>query len=136
VSSASASVLDASALLAFLQREQGQERVADALTSGSAISAVNVSEVVAKLRDSRAPEATIRQALDALIARGLEVIPFDEPLAFAAGFLRPVTRELGLSLGVRACLALGQNRQAPVLTADRGWADIAPAVGVEVRVIR
>jgi ribonuclease VapC len=136
VSSASPAVLDASALLAFLQREPGQERVADALTPGSAISTVNLSEVVAKLRDANAPETIIRHALNGLLARGLEVVPFDEALAFTAGFLRPVTRELGLSLGDRACLALGQSRQQPVLTADRGWADVARAVGIDVRLIR
>jgi ribonuclease VapC len=129
-------VLDASALLAFLQHEPGHERVTEALSSASAISAVNLSEVVAKLRDTHAPEATIRQALNGLLARGLEVVPFDEALAFAAGFLRPVTREFGLSLGDRACLALGLGRAQPVLTADRRWADVAHVVGLEVRTIR
>ncbi len=130
------SVLDASALLAFLQREPGQERVAEAIAPGSAISAVNVSEVVAKLRDASTPEPAIRQSLDSLAARGLEVVPFDRSLALAAGFLRPLTRELGLSLGDRACLALGRVRGQPVLTADRGWTAVAGALGVDVRVIR
>jgi ribonuclease VapC len=136
VSSASAAVLDASALLAFLQREPGHQQATDALSSGSAISAVNLSEVVAKLRDTNAPETTIRQALSGLMARGLAVIPFDEALAFATGCLRPVTREFGLSFGDRASLALGQARNEPVLTADRGWTDVARVVGVDVRIIR
>jgi ribonuclease VapC len=136
VSSARAGVLDASALLVFLLREPGHDRVGDALTQGSAISAVNIAEVVAKLRDANAPETTIRQVLNRLAARGLEVVPFDEALALATGFLRPVTRVFGLSLGDRACLALGQLRKQPVLTADRGWADVASIVGLDIRVIR
>ena len=129
-------VLDASALLAFLQREPGQDRVAEAIAQGSAVSTVNFSEVVAKLRDANVPESTIRQSLAGLVARGLEVAPFDEALAIAAGFLRPHTRERGLSLGDRACLALGRARGQPVLTADRGWASLPDTVGVDVRVIR
>ncbi len=130
------SVLDASALLALLQREPGQERVAEAIARGSAISAVNLSEVVAKLRDAGVPESAIQQSLEGLAARGLDVVPFDEVLAMAAGFLRPHTRSLGLSLGDRACIALGRARGQPVLTADRSWTRVSSAIGVEVRVIR
>jgi PIN domain nuclease of toxin-antitoxin system len=45
-----------------------------------------------------------------------------------------VTRQAGLSLGDRACLALGLTRGLPVLTADRVWAQLD--VGVEVVVCR
>jgi PIN domain nuclease of toxin-antitoxin system len=39
-----------------------------------------------------------------------------------------------LSLGDRACLALGLARQAPVLNGDRGWRDLN--IGFEVIVFR
>jgi len=38
-----------------------------------------------------------------------------------AAALRPLTRRHGLSLGDRACLALGWRPRLPVLTADRAW---------------
>ncbi len=52
----SSAVLDASALLALLNDEQGGALVAAALDRGAAIGAVNLSEVVAKLAESGMPE--------------------------------------------------------------------------------
>lgn len=111
-------VLDASALLALLNREPGEERVADALAAGAIISAVNLSEVVAKLAEIGMPEAEIREAVEPL---GLGVVDFDAEGAFTAGLLRPTTRAAGLSLGDRACLSLGKQSGIPVLTADQSW---------------
>lgn len=123
-------VLDASALLALLQGERGAESLADGLAE-SAISAVNLSEVAAKLAEAGLPELELREALGPL---GLEVVPFDEELAYRAGLLRPATRGQGLSLGDRACLALARARGLPAVTTDRAWKKLA--LGVEVRVLR
>ena len=125
------SVLDASALLAALTDEPGSDVVAAALATGPAVSAVNLSEVVAKLADAGAPETDIRQALSGL---GLEVIDFDADLAYMAGLLRPSTKSAGLSLGDRACLTLAQRLGRQALTTDRAWLGLLP--DVEVRVIR
>ena len=123
-------ILDASALLALLNDEPGSDAVAAALTAAS-ISAVNLSEVVAKLADYGMSETEMRHALDAL---GLEVVHFDHELAYAAGLLRPATRSLGLALGDRACLALGLRQGTPVLTCDQRWsrADLP----LEIRIVR
>jgi ribonuclease VapC len=119
-------VLDASALLALLQNEPGAERVAELLSDG-AVSAVNLSEVVAKLADHGMPATDIREALDGL---PLDVHAFDREAAFAAGELRRITRAAGLSLGDRACLALAAHLGVTAVTADRAWTrfadDIAP----------
>jgi PIN domain nuclease of toxin-antitoxin system len=45
-----------------------------------------------------------------------------------------LTRHAGLSLGDRACLALGEGLGYPVITADRVWASLD--LGIEVVVIR
>ena len=124
-------VLDASAVLAVIKREPGEDRVAEALDAGAVVSAVNLSEVVAKLAAARAPEAGIRARIEAL---RLDVAPFDADAAFAAGLLIPLTRSAGLSLGDRACIALGQRRGLPVLTADTAWAGLGR--GVEITVLR
>lgn len=123
-------VLDASALLAILNREPGSEQWADAVADGL-ISAVNLSEVVARLLDLGMPVADIRRAIDPL---DLEVVPFEAVQAWTAGLLRPATKAAGLSLGDRACLALGRRMKLPVLTADGVWK--IPKVGVQVRLMR
>ena len=114
-------VLDASALLALLQNEPGAEVVAIRLTQ-SVISAVNLSEVVAKLVDHGLPEADLRAALDVL---DTDVRAFDAAAAYAAGELRRLTRDAALSLGDRACLTLATRLGAVAVTADRSWAKLA-----------
>ena len=123
-------VLDASAILALLNDEEGAEAVARSLPEAS-VSAVNLSEVAGKLFDLGMPERDVREAIDAL---GLEIHPFDREMAFEAGLLRRATSRQGLSLGDRACLALGKMLGRPVLTADRSWR--AVRAGVRIRVIR
>jgi ribonuclease VapC len=123
-------VLDASALLALLNEEPGNEVVAESIP-GATISAVNLSEVVAKLVEAGMPDDAVRSALGDL---GIEIRVFDGEAAYLTGALRPQTRKLGLSLGDRACVALGLQLSLPVLTADRNWKELD--VGVEVQVIR
>ncbi|MEZ0321389.1 MAG: type II toxin-antitoxin system VapC family toxin [Thermus sp.] len=123
-------LLDASALLAYLHREPGFEEVRQALREGAAISAVNLAEVVGKLR-SKGKDAD--RIVARLLAMGLEVVPFTLEEALEAGTLDPLTRPLGLSLGDRACLATGKVRGLEILTADRAWSQVP---GVRVRVVR
>ncbi|MGH9367521.1 MAG: type II toxin-antitoxin system VapC family toxin [Thermoanaerobaculia bacterium] len=123
-------VLDASALLALLNSEPGSRIVEESL-SGAAISAVNLSEVISKLSERGMPQPAIRTAIEGL---GLDVRPFDTAMAYTAGGLRPSTRGLGLSLGDRACLALGISLTAPVLTTDRNWKKLK--IGAKIRAIR
>ncbi len=52
----------------------------------------------------------------------------------ACGDLVAQTSPLGLSLGDRACLALGLALKAPVYTADKSWKKVK--VGARIHVIR
>lgn len=125
-------VLDASAVLAFLFEEAGAEKVSPVLETGSGlISSVNYAELVSKLIDQGMPPAIIRETLFGL---ELQLVDHDEAQAFVTGELRTVSKAFGLSLGDRACLALGIIKQLPVLTADHVWLKVP--VQTEVRVIR
>ena len=124
-------VIDASALLALLQGEPGADVVAGLLIRG-VMSAVNLSEVVAKLTEHGMPAEAARTALDGL---PIDVHPFDREAAHSAGELRSVTRSAGLSLGDRACLALAMRLGVTAVTADRAWASLGERIGV-VTVIR
>lgn len=123
-------VLDASAVLALVGAEPGWKRVAEALPE-AVVSAVNLSEVVAKLADRGIPAGEIRTLLGGL---GLTVVEFDSEAAYAAGELRRLEGGRRLALGDRACLALARSRSAVALTADRDWARLD--AGIEVELIR
>ena len=124
--------LDASAILAVLFREPGANVIKAHYDEGI-VSSVNLSEVVSKLSDRGMPSSEAREFLSEL---GLAVRPFDERLAYIAGALRESTRPKGLSLGDRACLALGIAEAVPVVTVDTIWAEVSEAIGVEVVLAR
>lgn len=125
-------VLDASALLALLLDEPGAGKVRTVLVD-SAMTTVNVAEVIGHFARADASENDIRSLLDPL---PFERIPFDEELAYAAGLLLTVTKPAGLSFGDRACLALARRLRVKALTADRGWGPVADTIGIEVETIR
>ena len=129
-------VLDASALLAFILGEAGRETVGAALDEGAVINAVNYGEVLSRLGDRGDEPATAHQRLErqGLIGGLLEMIPLLGEDAVTIARLRPATRNQGLSLSDRACLATALRLQRPVLTADRGWAMVD--VGVSIQLIR
>lgn len=121
-------VFDSSAVLAVAFEEEGAEAAVRWLSDGI-ISAVNASEVVARIVDLG---ASGEEARASLLGFGLEIRPFDAALAVAAGLLRTATRGQGRSLGDRACMALAIREQARVVTADRAWAALDLDVQVEL----
>ncbi len=130
------SVLDASALLAYLQGELGSPVVQEALAAGAVINIVNYAEVLSRLSDAgEDPETASRRLSEqGLIGGLLEVIPMTEEDAVSIAKLRVATKPRGLSLGDRACLSTGLRFGWPVVTADRVWTVLD--VGVIVRLIR
>lgn len=114
-------ILDASAVLAVLNGEPGQKKVIPLLTE-SAISSVNLTEVGAKLLEAGMDEAGARLAVSVL---GIgEIVDFTKDLAWEAARLRPLTKQYGLSLGDRACLALAIKLKLPAVTADKEWSKL------------
>ena len=77
------------------------------------------------------PGEEIREALEGL---ALEVHGFGQELAYRTGLLRSTTRSRGLSLGDRACIALGSRLELPILTTDRAWEGLD--VETEIRLVR
>ena len=125
------SVLDASALLAFLHNEKGADRVEEAILNKAVIQSVNWAEVIQKVI---AKNISIDNLDNELAAVGLSFLSFDRQQASIAGSLQQQTKELGLSLGDRACLALAQQLDLPVLTADKIWQQLD--IGVSIQLIR
>jgi PIN domain nuclease of toxin-antitoxin system len=123
-------VLDASAVLAVYFDEPGADRVGRALP-GALLSAVNYTEVIGKCLDRG---ETLERAVRKLAALGFHIVAHDAALARRAGELRTSTKRLGLSLADRACLALAEQENLPVLTADKNWGKVGLAL--DVRIIR
>lgn len=126
-------VLDASALLAYLNGETGAQRVQQCIEQGQAImSSVNLAEVLSKCADQGMSSAD-QTALCAALP--LEISAFDTALALSSAALRSCSRAQGLSLGDRCCLALAQSRNATALTADQAWSRLG-LTDIQIQQIR
>jgi PIN domain nuclease of toxin-antitoxin system len=124
-------VLDASAVLALLNDEPGADKLTPELLSNAASSTVNLAEVQTKLvSEGGIPDEAWEDTLSPI----REAMPFTAEQARIAGSLVAQTAALGLSLGDRACLALGIALGAPIYTADKSWKKLS--LGVRIHVIR
>jgi ribonuclease VapC len=112
-------VLDASALLAFLQGESGADIVEGALAEESCCGAANWSEVAQRIVASGGDWSLARALLQTF---DLVVEPVTEADAEWAA-IRWRKGE-GLSLGDRLCLAVGRRLDATVWTADKAWGKV------------
>ena len=114
-------VLDASALLALIQNEKGAD-VIKPLLKGAVMSTVNVAEVLTILqqRVDMLPKDAVKSVIDII----QEIVLFDIEQAQCVAESQPYVRHKGLSLGDRACLALGQKLKAPIYTADKIWGEL------------
>lgn len=124
-------ILDASAILAVIHQESGYEKLTPDLLARAVASTVNLAEVQSKLV-SRGWTST--EAWEDATSPIQEMVPFDHEHAKAAGDLITQTRKLGLSLGDRACLALGMALKAPIYTSERAWKNLR--LDVPIYVIR
>ncbi len=120
-------VLDASALLCFLQDETGNSQVVKALPE-AVICSVNWAEVIQKTISAGVSISGMREELEAI---GLEILPFSIEEAELTGSLWNQTKKAGLSLGDRACLSVAIKMNVKVLTADRIWTTLKLPIVVE-----
>jgi len=136
-SEAAASVLDASALLAHLNEEKGASAVRRAMADRAVISVVNWIEVLSKIAErGEDPELAATEMKGAGLIGGvvsIEAVTEQDSIEIAR--LRPLTKEQGLSLADRSCLALATRLGLPVVTGDRAWQNL-PRIGVAVKLIR
>ncbi len=123
-------VVDASAVLAAIQDEQGGEYVKKHIDR-CVISAVNWSEVLQKLSSSGSEVDKIDAYLNAL---GLRVVDFTEDDGKISASLWASCKRLGLSLADRACLATGLRLKTKIITADRVWKNLE--INSQIHLIR
>jgi len=123
-------VLDSSALLALINNEAGALSV-EPLISQSIISAINFAETLSILERHGIKTKEGAHLLRSMIK---DIIPFTTEHAIISSEIYLSCQLKGLSLGDRACLALGLSENLPVVTADRAWKDLS--LNLEIRCIR
>ena len=124
-------VLDGSALLALIKNESGA-KVIEELLGSIIMSSVNVTEVAGILLDSDMSVEEAQEAIEPFID---SIISFDLEHSMACASLKKITKHLGLSLGDRACIALGIKLRLPIYTADKIWQELK-LENAEIRLIR
>ena len=124
-------VLDASAMLAYIQEERGADNLTKEILDHAVASTVNLAEVQSKLvKKGHDPEEAWEEILSLVKAEE----PFTSEQARIAGDLITATERFGLSLGDRSCLALAIALKAPVYTTEQAWKNLK--VGIPIHVIR
>jgi PIN domain nuclease of toxin-antitoxin system len=123
-------VFDSSAILALLKMESGHEIVSKNLEQ-AIVSSVNFCEVVSFLSKKTQKQDEmikfLRETFDC-------IEDFNIEQAKIAGSFISITKDYGLSLGDRACLALAKYKNIPVLTADKAWGKLN--LGIKIKLIR
>jgi len=114
-------VVDASAVLAYLQGEPGSEVVEGCFAEVARCGAANWSEVAQKVLAAGRDWDLVRALLASYEVRVEPVL--EEDAEWAASRWR---RGEGLSLADRLCLGLGDRLGVEVLTADSAWGSEAP----------
>ncbi|HEY8913808.1 type II toxin-antitoxin system VapC family toxin [Lacisediminihabitans sp.] len=123
-------VLDASALLAYLNDEPGGTEV-EALLDDALISAVNLAEVLQKA--TRNGISATQLATD-ISGMGVHSVAFDASMAAMSAELWPRTTHRGLSLADRGCLSLAAQRNAIAVTTDKAWVGLH-LPGIDIRLV-
>jgi PIN domain nuclease of toxin-antitoxin system len=125
-------LLDTSAIVALLKKEPGYKILED-IIANSAISSVNLSELVSVLTRSNIPENEIDEIITDIIP---EIIPFCENIGIKTGKLINLTKDYGLSLGDRACIATGCYYNMEIYTSDKIWLKLTDNLTVKITLVR
>lgn len=115
------SVLDTSAVVAFLRDEPGALVVANYLGNAE-ISSVNLQEVVRAMLARGFKEDVLREIISSL---QLSVSVHEADDAWAAAMLWKATKSKGSGLGDRTCMALAIKEGVPAVTTDKAWAELS-----------
>jgi PIN domain nuclease of toxin-antitoxin system len=126
-------VIDASAVLAYLFGERGEDEARAWMDRGAAISTANVQEVMAKLIDRGTSREDARADVELL---ALDVADLTLADAEEAASMIALTKPRGLSAGDRCCLALGRRLGLPVVHAEQRWQGLAEDLGLDLVLVR
>ena len=124
-------LLDASAFIAIVLKEDGAVLVENAIRRGAAISSVNLAESITKLQNYEYTPEELNMVVEDM---QLQVLPFTHRQAFLSSKFYPYIKSHNLSLGDRSCLAVAMEENYAVLTTDKSWVKLP--LDITVRMIR
>jgi PIN domain nuclease of toxin-antitoxin system len=111
-------VFDSSALIMLFAKEPGYEFVKQNLKH-AIISSINIAEVYKYcIEVQNLAEDDCRSLIK---LSGIKIIDFCEEQALISAKIIKKTKQHGLSLGDRGCIALAMFRNHPILTCDKIW---------------
>jgi len=111
-------VFDSSALIMLFAKEPGYESVRQNLKH-AIISSVNIAEVYKYC--IAVQNLTEDDCRNLIKLSGIKIIDFCEEQALITAKIIKQTKEYGLSLGDKGCIALAMFKNYPVLTCDKIW---------------
>jgi len=111
-------VFDSSALIMLFAKEPGYESVRQNLKH-AIISSVNIAEVYKYC--IAVQNLTEDDCRNLIKLSGIKIIDFCEEQALITAKIIKKTKEYGLSLGDRGCIALAMFKNYRVLTCDKIW---------------
>lgn len=114
-------VFDSSALIMLFAKEPGYESVRQNLKH-AIISSVNIAEVYKYC--IAVQNLTEDDCRNLIKLSGIKIIDFCEEQALLTAKIIKQTKEYGLSLGDRGCIALAMFKNYPILTCDKIWQKI------------
>lgn len=124
-------VFDSSAVIALFAKEKGYEFIQKHLKN-AIISSVNIAEIYKYCIDTQKltedDSKTLIKMLD------IKIIDFNEEQALITANLVSKTKQYGLSLGDRACIALATVGNHSIITCDRIWQKVN--IGIEFIIAR
>lgn len=125
-------LLDTSVIIALLKKESGYKILEEVIAS-SAISSVNLSESVSVLTRSNIAENEIDVIVTVIVP---EIIPFCENIAIKTCKLSRLTKDYGLFLGDRKCIAIGCYYNMEIYTTDKIWLKVADTITTKIILVR
>lgn len=111
-------VFDSSALIMLFAKEPGYEFVRQNMKH-AIISSINIAEVYKYCMEVQ--NLTEDDCKELIELSGIKIIDFCERQALITAKIVKETRQYGLSLGDRGCIALAMLKSCAVLTCDKIW---------------
>jgi PIN domain nuclease of toxin-antitoxin system len=111
-------VFDASTLIALFAKETGYEFIKKQMKD-AIISSVNIAEVYKYCIETQ--NLSEDEAKKLVKLSDIKIIEFTSDQALISASLITKTKQYGLSLGDRACIALGISGEYDIITCDQIW---------------